>query len=71
MKNTRGTQPSLEDALIAYAKACKPLTDEEIEAKTKEIFGDGSAFREALNARITDVVNRTLAIVGAEPTNPQ
>ena len=70
MKNNTNNM-SLEDALVAYAKACKPLTDEEIEAKTKEIFGDGSAFRAALNERIVEAVNRTLAIVGAAPTNPQ
>lgn len=71
--NARGTKlsTSLSDLLVNYAKACKPLTDEEIEQKTQEVFGDGSEFEKMLKEKISSAVSQTLAMIASESTFPQ
>ena len=57
--------PSLSDLLVEYAEACKPVTEEQVEQKTREIFGDGTALREELSARISGAIQQVLSPVPA------
>jgi hypothetical protein len=48
---------SLPELLTQYEKACEPITDEYVEKRVREVFGNPEKLEKALSEKIAGAIN--------------